>query len=174
MFIPAVIYSQGGQKIVQPKLAMEYELPKNWTVKEFSGSDWELPAGNNVCPCSGTLNIFKFPNLDDYEYIHMVVYPSDKRHMNEEKRKQVWQYKFVKKEIDPDTLKTENHTFLKSVSRFDAPGDHRFKGNVVWKITTVNAGVYYTMYFWAKPALMMEYKSTIENIIAGFKAFPKI
>jgi hypothetical protein len=159
--------------IQQPKLAIQYELGNAWSVTEFSNSDWELPAGNNVCACNGSLNILKAPYGSETEYIYMVVYPSEKKNSTLKKRRHIWQYEF--KELDePDTVVYGNNTYFRMVSKFlPTSVNQRFKEHTVWKLLLVNGNVYYYIYLWTKPGLFIEYQSMFEKILASVKPLPR-
>lgn len=171
LFIGSV-YAQ-LKTIAQPKLALQYELGERWSVTEFSNNDWELPAGNNVCPCSGSLNILKVPYGDETEYIHMVIYPSEKKNSTLKKRRHIWQYEFKELE-DPDTVQYGNNTFYRMVSKFlPTTNNIRFKDHTVWKLVFVNGNTYHFIYIWTKPGLFIEYQGMFEKILASMKALPK-
>lgn len=159
-----------NKKVSLPELAMEYEIPEKWDVKPFFKVDWETPGGNNLCPCAGVLNSLKFPSGGDFEYLFFAVYPSDRRGANADKRKSVWQYHFVEVE-KIDTVKTDHLIWERQVSKLKPVGssDNRFKDYVAWKLTSKLGNTYYTMYIWAKPMMMQQYKTVFENMIASFK-----
>ena len=158
------------QKIVQPDLMASYELPKEWTVKQYFKDDWDKPGGSSICHCALSVNILKVPNLlDDFDYLHMVVYPSNKKGAADPMRTQVWQYKITQTDAG-DSLHTPNLQWLHFNGKLTCPGENRFKDCIAWKYTTHNQKTYYTVYFWAKPEMMTKYKTVIEKIIQGFKS----
>jgi hypothetical protein len=158
-------------KVSLPELNMEYELPANWETKSFFKGDWELPGGNNLCPCAGVLNTYKIPGGDDFDYIYMAAYPSDRKHANAEMRQGVWQYKFVQKE-DVDTVKTEFLVWEKQTSKLKPHGssDNRFKEYTAYRYSTHFGPTYFIMYIWAKPYMLQQYSEAIKGIVASFKA----
>ncbi|MGZ3864439.1 MAG: hypothetical protein ACXVPN_14370 [Bacteroidia bacterium] len=160
------------QKISNSDLKVAYEVPATWEVKEYFKGDWDKPSGSAICHCGMTINIFKMPNnLDDFDYIHMVVYPSDKKGFTNPMRSQVWQYE-IKTGNNGDSLKTPNLQWKHFTGKITTSGENRFKECIVWKYTTntPNQKVFYTVYFWGKPAMMNQYKGTIEKIMNGFKS----
>src|SRR6202007_1750504 len=83
------------QKISQPNLMASYEIPKDWNVQEYYKGDWDKPGGSSICHCALSVNILKVPNGDDFDYLHMVIYPSDKKGVSDPMRANVWQYKIT-------------------------------------------------------------------------------
>ena len=156
--------------VTLPELAMEYEIPEKWEVKSFFKVNWETPGGNNLCQCAGVLNLLKVPTGGDYEYLYFAVYPSDRRGANAEKRQSVWQYKFVNVE-KVDTIKTEHLLWERQISKLKPVGstDNRFKDFTAWRLTSKLGNTYYTMYIWAKPAMMIHYQTVFDAMLASFK-----
>ncbi|MFL5753143.1 MAG: hypothetical protein ACJ76F_07045 [Bacteroidia bacterium] len=169
-FIHGFIGTSQTVLVSQPNIAMEYQIPKSWKVQEFFKTSWDEPGGSSVCPCAGTINILKIPaGGDEFEYIHMVAYPSDKKGQNVEKRRGAWQYRFVPVE-NADTINYANFIWLRYTSKFVVHGgENRFKDCVVWKLESHKGKTYYTLYFWARPTVFKEHQPEIEKIIASFK-----
>ncbi len=142
-----------------------YTVPKTWKHVEFGSANWEDAGKSSVCKCAGTMDIFKIPNGDDYDYIHMVIYPSDKKGQNVEKRRGAWQYRFVPVE-DGDSLKTNSLLWTRFTSKFTTTGgENRFKDYKVWQLKSRFGNTYYTMFIWAKPTIFKDYEGKIENIV---------
>ena len=160
------------QKISQADLKASYELPVGWEVKQYFKGDWDKPGGSSICHCALSVNILKVPNnLDDFDYVHMVVYPSDKKGVADPMRGQVWQYKIATGD-NGDSLKTPNLQWKHYTGKLITTGDNRFKDCIAWKYVThtANQKAFYTVYFWGKPTMMQQYKTVIEKIISGFKS----
>jgi hypothetical protein len=160
------------QKISNADLKVAYEVPANWEVKEYFKGDLDKPSGSAICHCGMTVNILKVPNnLDDFDYIDMVVYPSDKKGAADPMRSQVWQYKIATGD-NGDSLKTPNLQWKHYTGKLSTTGDNRYKDCIAWKYVThtPNQKMFYTVYFWGKPSMMLQYKSVIEKIISGFKS----
>lgn len=157
------------EKISQPDLKVEYELPKGWTTQQYYKGDWNKSGGSSICHCALAVNILKLPSGDDFDYVHMVVYPSDKKGVADPMRTQVWQYNIIHSEKG-DSLKTPNLQWIHYTGKLTCQGENRFKDCIAWKYVTHNQKAHYTVYFWGKPALMQQYKATIEKIMMGFKS----
>ena len=157
------------EKVNQPDLMAAYELPSNWKVQQYFKDDWDKSSGSSICHCALAVNILKVPNGDDFDYLHMVVYPSNKKGAADPMRTQVWQYKITHGEKG-DSLHTPNLQWIHYSGKLTCVGENRFKDCVAWKYVTHNQKAYYTVYFWAKPGLMMQYKDVIEKIMTGFKS----
>ena len=111
----------------------------------------------------------KIPNGDDFDYLHMVVYPSDKKGLANPMRSQVWQYKIVATGAG-DSLHTPHLQWVHYSGKLTVSGENRFKDCIAWKYQTHTPKAYYTVYFWAKPEIMTQYKGVIEKIMQSFKA----
>jgi hypothetical protein len=165
----ASFLSFAQQKVKQPDLKAEYEIPKGWDVHEYYKGDWDKPGGSGICHCALAVNIFKVPSIgDEFDYIHMVVYPSDKKGAADPQRANVWQYKISHGE-NGDSLKTPYLKWKHYNGKLTCSGENRFKEHIAWKYQTNHQKVYYTVYFWGKPAMMMQYKGVIEKIMNSFK-----
>ena len=162
-------FMQAQQKVSQPDLMASYEVPKDWSVKQYFKDSWDKAGGSSICHCALSVNILKVPNGDDFDYLHMVVYPSDKKGASDPMRANVWQYKIANGDKG-DSLHTPNLQWLHYSGKLTCDGDNRFKDCIAWKYVTHNQKTYYTVYFWAKPAMLTQYKSVIEKIISGFKS----
>lgn len=160
---------QAQEKVSQPDLMASYELPKDWKPQQYFKDSWDKPGGSSICHCALSVNILKIPNADDFDYLYMVVYPSDKKGASDPMRTQVWQYKIAHGDKG-DSLYTPNLQWLHYSGKLTCVGDNRFKDYIAWKYVTHNQKAYYTVYFWAKPALITQYKTVIEKIISGFKS----
>lgn len=156
------------QKVSQPELKAEYEVPSNWDVHAYFKGDWDKPSGSSICHCALSVNILKVPNGDDFDYLHMVVYPSSKKGSTDPQRAHVWQYHIMHGEKG-DSLKTPNMQWIHYTGKLVATGDNRFKEHIAWKYQTHTNKTWYTVYFWAKPGLLSQYKGVIEKIMKGFK-----
>jgi hypothetical protein len=158
-------------KISLPDLNMEYALPKNWETKPFFKLDWETPGGNNLCPCAGVLNYWKIPGGGDFDYIYMAAYPSDRKHINAEKRQSLWQYHFVHVE-KVDTVKTDWMVWEKQVSKLKPIGssDNRFRDYIAYRYESHFGSTYYLMYIWGKPYMLQQHKEKLDKIVASFRA----
>jgi len=167
-FILACFLLNAQQKVKQPDLKAEYELPSGWDVHQYYKGDWDKPGGSSICHCALSVNILKIPVSDDFDYIHMVVYPSDKKGAADPQRANVWQYKVSHGEAG-DSVKTPNLQWKHYTGKLTYTGENRFKDHTAWKYQTNYKKVYYTVYFWAKPALLSQYKGVIDKIIASFK-----
>jgi hypothetical protein len=169
LYFSACFLIKAQEKVSQPDLMASYELPAGWKVQQYFKDGWDKSGGSSICHCALSVNILKVPNGDDFDYMHMVVYPSDKKGSLDPMRTQVWQYKIAHSEKG-DSLHTPNLQWIHYSGKLTCVGDNRFKDCIAWKYQTHNQKAYYTVYFWAKPALMSQYKSAIEKIILGFKA----
>ncbi len=169
VFISSLCFAQN--KLSYPDLNIEYELPSNWETKPFFKVNWETPGGNNLCQCAGVINSYKVPGGGDFDYIYLSVYPSDRRGANAEKRQGVWQYKFVPTE-KMDTVKTDYLVWEKHTSKLKPYGssDNRFKDFVAYKYDSHFGTTYFTMFIWAKPYMMQQYKDVLDKIVASMKA----
>jgi hypothetical protein len=159
-------------KVSLPDLNMEYVLPKTWETKPFFNLDWETPGGNNLCPCAGVLNYWKIPGGGDFDYIYMAAYPSDRKHINAEKRQSLWQYHFVFVE-KVDTVKTDWMVWERRVSKLKPIGSvsgNRFKDYTVYRYEGHFGSTYYLMYLWAKPYMLQIHKEELDAIVGSFKA----
>jgi hypothetical protein len=157
------------QKVSQPELKAEYEVPADWKVEKYFKDNWDKPAGSSICHCALSVNILKIPNnAGDFDYLHMVVYPSDKKGSADPQRGSVWQYKITHGE-QGDSVKTANLKWIHYTGKLVYTGEHRFKDNIAWIYQTHKDKTYYTVYFWAKPAMLSQYKGVIDKIISGFK-----
>jgi hypothetical protein len=158
-------------KVSLPNLRIEYELPAKWESKEFFKDNWETPGGNNVCKCGGVINSFKVPGGGDFDYMYMALYPSDRKGANAEKRQGVWQYKFVPVE-KVDTVKTDYLVWEKHTSKLKPYGssDNRFRDFTAYKYETHFGNTYFTMFIWAKPYMLQQYKAILEAMVASMKA----
>jgi hypothetical protein len=156
------------QVVKQPDLKAQYELPAGWTSQQYYKGDWDKSGGSGICHCALAVNILKVPNGDDFDYVHMVVYPSDKKGAADPQRTSVWQYKITHGEHG-DSVKTSNLQWKHYTGKLTCQGDNRFKDCLAWKYQTHTDKTWYTVYFWGKPALMAQNKGVIEKIIAGFK-----
>ena len=157
------------QKVSQPDLKAEYELPSNWSVQQYFKDNWDKPAGSSICHCALSVNILKVPNGDDFDYLHMVVYPSDKKGSTDPQRANVWQYKITHPE-GGDSVKTPHLKWIHFSGKLIYTGEHRFKEHTAWIYRTHKDKAYYTVYFWAKPSMLSQYKGVIDKIISGFKS----
>ncbi|HWY37781.1 MAG TPA: hypothetical protein VNY73_04435 [Bacteroidia bacterium] len=157
------------EKISQPDLMASYELPADWKVQQYFKESWDKPGGSGICKCALSVNILKVPNGADFDYLYMVVYPSDKKGSTDAMRSQVWQYKITHGEKG-DSLHTPNLQWIQYTGKLTCVGENRFKDCIAWKYVTHNQKAWYTVYFWAKPALLAQYKDTIGKIITGFKS----
>lgn len=157
------------QKVSSPDLKAEYEVPADWKVQQYFKGDFDKAAGSGICHCALAVNILKVPTATDFDYLHMVVYPSDKKGAADPQRSMVWQYK-ISHGDQGDSVKTSNLKWIHYNGKITCTGENRFKDNLVWIYQTHHDKTYYTVYFWAKPALLMQYKGTIEKIMAGFKS----
>ncbi len=158
------------QKVSQPDLKAEYEVPADWTVQQYFKDNWDKPAGSSICHCALSVNILKVPNgAGDFDYLHMVVYPSDKKGIADPQRGYVWQYKITHPD-GGDSVKTPNLQWIHYSGKLVYTGEHRFKEHMVWVYQTHKDKTYYTVYFWAKPSILTQYKGVIEKTIQGFKA----
>jgi hypothetical protein len=157
------------EKIVQPDLKASYELPKDWNVQQYYKDGFDKPGGSGICHCALSVNILKIPNGDDFDYLYMVVYPSDKKGASDPMRSMVWQYKITHSE-QGDSVHTANLQWIRYTGKLNAPGEHRFKDQVLWKYQTHYEKTWHTVYFWAKPAVLSQYKGVIEKIIQGFRS----
>lgn len=146
-----------------------YVLSKEWKVQSYFKGDWDNAAGSAVCHCGMSINILKVPNGDDFDYLHMVVYPSTKKGVADPMRAHVWQYKITHGEKG-DSLHTPNLQWIQYTGKLVTPGENRFKDCIAWKYVTHSQKAYYTVYFWGKPAMMQQYKPVIEKIMTGFKS----
>jgi len=95
------------QKVSLPDLKAEFEVPSNWKVDSYYKGDWDKSGGSSICHCALAVCILKVPFGDDFDYLHMVVYPSDKKGSTDPQRTTVWQYKITHGETG-DSLKTPN------------------------------------------------------------------
>lgn len=155
------------EKIVQPDLKASYELPAGWNVQQYYKDGFDKPGGSGICHCALSVNILKIPNGDDFDYLHMIVYPSDRKGASDPMRSMVWQYKITHGETG-DSLHTKNMQWIHYTGKLNAPGEHRFKDNIVWKYQAHDEKTWYTVYFWAKPAILSQYKAIIEKIMQSF------
>ncbi|MCD6069375.1 MAG: hypothetical protein K0S33_4201 [Bacteroidetes bacterium] len=171
LFSQAKVDTSKLTKVSLPELNMEYEVPSNWVTTPFFKVDWETPGGNNLCACAGVLNAWKVPGGSDFEYIYMAAYPSDRKHVNAEKRQSVWQYRFVHVE-KVDTVKTDFLVWEKQVSKLKPSGssDNRFKDYVAYRFESHFGATYFLMYIWGKPYMLQQQKAKLDAIIASFKA----
>src|SRR6185369_14975327 len=101
-----------------------------------------MPGGSSICHCAMAVNIMKIPNGDDFDYLHMVVYPSDKKGVANPMRSQVWQYKIVATE-GGDSLHTNHLQWLHNSGKLVTTGENRFKDFLAWKYQTHTAKTYY-------------------------------
>ena len=165
----ACLQINAQQKVSQPDLMASYEVPSNWDVKPYFKGDWDKPGGSSICHCALSVNILKVPNGDDFDYIYMVVYPSNKKGAADPMRSSVWQYKIATGD-KADSLHTPYLQWAQFSGKLTTSGDNRFKDYVAWKYISHNQKAYYTVYFWAKPTMFTQYKSVIEKIMTGFKS----
>lgn len=168
LFVLFALVSQSQQLVSQPDLKAEYQLPAGWTVQQYYKGGWDKPGGSSLCHCALAVNILKIPSGDDFEYVHMVLYPSDKKGASDPQRSSVWQYKITHGEHG-DSLITNHLRWKHYTGRLTYSGENRFKDCVAWKYETHKDKVYYTVYFWAKPALIAQYKGVITKIMNSFK-----
>lgn len=171
LFLIVIVYSGVGQELKQysfPNLNIQYAIPDSWKVQEYFKNSWEEPGGSSACKCALAINILKIPNAVDFDYIHFVVYPSTKKGQTDEKRKGVWQYKFVPVE-EEDTVKTKHLTWLRSKSKFTCIGENRFKDNIVFRYRSGTTSTWYTVYIWAKPSVLEYYQGDIKEILNSIK-----
>lgn len=168
VFFLFFIGAQAQQVVKQPDLKAEYEVPSDWKVQEYYKGDWDKPGGSSICHCALAVNILKVPFNGDFDYLHMVVYPSDKKGAGDPQRGNVWQYHIAHGE-NGDSVKTPFLKWKMYSGKLTTQGDNRFKDCIAWKYQTHNEKVYYTVYFWGKPSLMSQYKAVIEKIMSGFK-----
>ncbi len=169
IFLLVSLHFFGQQKVSQPDLKAEYSLPKDWTVQQYFKGAWDKPGGSSICHCAMSFNTLKIPIGDDFDYVYMVVYPSDKKGVSDPQRSSVWQYKITHGE-NGDSLKTPNLHWKHYTGKINYPGEHRFKDFIAWTYETHKEKVHYTVHFWAKPTVMSQYKAVIEKIMASFKA----
>src|ERR1700739_2043041 len=120
----ACYYLHAQENISQPNLKASYELPAGWSVKEYYKDGWDKPGGSSICHCALAVNILKIPNGADFDYVHMVVYPSDKKGSTDPMRTQVWQYKIAHGE-QGDSLKTPNLQWVHYSGNITLVGDNR-------------------------------------------------
>jgi hypothetical protein len=167
--IMSCAFSFAQETVSQPDLKAAYEIPKNWKVQEHYKGDWDKPSGSAVCQCALAINIFKIPSGMDFDYIHMVLYPSNQKGASDTKRGQVWQYK-INVTDKGDSVHTANLQWIKYQGRLTCSGENRFKDCTALKYQTHKGDNYYTVYFWGTPELLTQYKDSIDKIISSFKA----
>ena len=160
--------AQKKQSVNFPNLNIQYEIPDTWKVQEYFKGSWEDPGGSSACKCALAINILKVPNAVDFDYIHFVVYPSTKKGQTDEKRKGVWQYKFVPVE-DEDTLRTDHMTWLRAKSKFTCVGENRFRDNIVYRYRANTNSTWYTVYVWAKPMMLETYAADLKHLLNTLK-----
>jgi hypothetical protein len=169
LFFCFFILTAAAQQIVkQPNLRAEYEVPSDWKVQEYYKGDWDKSGGSGICHCALSVNILKVPFNGDFDYLHMVVYPSDKKGAADPQRGTVWQYKIAHGD-NGDSLKTPYLNWKMYTGKLTTQGENRFKDCIAYKYQTHQDKVYYTVYFWGKPGLMSQYKAVIDKIMSGFK-----
>jgi hypothetical protein len=169
LFITLASTLSAQQKIKQPSLKAEYELPGGWEATEFYKGDWDKPGGSSICHCAMSINILKIPGIgDEFDYVNMVVYPSDKKGITDPQRNMVWQYKIVHGE-GGDSLKTSHLKWKQFQGKIVYTGEHRFKDNITLTYQTNNGKVYYTVHFWGKASILSQYKGVIDKIMKSFK-----
>lgn len=158
------------QKVFQPDLKAEYEVPADWKVTQYYKGGFDKPGGSGICHCALSVNIYHIPSIgDEFDYLHMVVYPSDRKGFTDPMRSQVWQYKISHGDMG-DSVKTPNLQWKHFTGKITTAGENRFKDQLVWVYqTNYKEKIYYTVYFWAKAALLSQNKAVIEKIIKGFK-----
>lgn len=160
--------SRSQQIVSQPDLKAEYELPADWKVQQYYKGGWDKPGGSSICHCALAVNILKVPTGDAFEYLHMIVYPSDKKGAADPKRSTVWQYR-ITHGGDGDSLITDHLRWKHYMGKLTTSGENRFRECVAWKYETHHDKTYYTVYFWARPGLMSQYKEVITRIMNSFK-----
>lgn len=169
LFLLTGLASRSQQMVSQPDLKAEYELPADWKVQQYYKGGWDKPGGSSICHCAMSVNILKVPSGNDFEYLHMVLYPSDKKGASDPQRSTVWQYKITHGEHG-DSLITEHLRWKHYTGKLTYSGEHRFKDCIAWKYETHKEQTYYTVYFWGKPGMMSQYKGVIDRIMQSFKA----
>jgi hypothetical protein len=164
----AALASRSQQLVSQPDLKAQYELPGDWKVQQYYKGGWDKPGGSSICHCALAVNILKVPSGDDFEYLHMVVYPSDKKGAADPQRGNVWQYHIQHGE-QGDSVITDKLRWKHYTGRLTYSGENRFKDCVAWKYETHKDKTYYTVYFWARPGLLSQYQGVIHKIMNSFK-----
>lgn len=162
------VVANAQQKVALKNFKAEFEVPADWNVQEYFKGDWDKPAGSAICHCALAVSILKVPVGDDFDYLHMVIYPSDKKGSTDPQRLNVWQYKITR--TGGDSIKTPNMQWIHFNGKLTTQGDNRFKDHLAWIYQTHENKMYYTIYFWAKPGMLSQYKTVIEKIIKGFKS----
>ena len=159
------------QKVSNSDLKMDFTVPESWTVHTYFKSEFDKPAGSSICHCALVVCILKVPNGDDFDYLHMVVYPSDKKGASDPQRGFVWQYKVTHSE-SADSVKTPNLNWKHYSGKLTVTGENRFKDHMAWiyQTHTKKEKTFYTVYFWAKAGLLSQNKGIIDKIISGFKS----
>lgn len=168
LFILFACALRSQQLVSQPDLKAAYQLPGEWKIQQYYKGGWDKPGGSSICHCAMAVNILKLPSGDDFEYLHMVVYPSDKKGARDPQRAHVWQYE-IKHGEQGDSLITEHLRWKHYHGKLVCTGENRFKDCVAWKYVTNHNETYYTVYFWARPGMMSQYKDVISQVMHSFR-----
>lgn len=153
-----------------PDLKMEYQLPSGWENKSFFKYDFESASGTDICSCAASYAAFKIPGSTPNETIEIIIYPSDKKHINLEKRQQMWHYQFIPVS-NSEKIKTEHMQWEKQISKLKETGTYKnkYQDYTAYKLYGVHENVYYLMYIIGKPLILQKYKKDIDSIIKSFK-----
>ena len=150
---------------------MQYDLPTGWEKNSFFKTSWESPGGSDVCPCAVAVNSLKIPAKDVPDYIYVVIYPSDKKYVNTEKRQNLWRYQFIPA-AKSDVVKTEYMNWSRQISKLKPLGtyENKFKDYSVYRLYSDAESTHYVMYVLGKATHLQKYKAEINTIINSFKS----
>jgi hypothetical protein len=160
------------KKITLPDLNMEYDAPDTWETKSFFKSDWETPGGSDVCPCAVAVSSFKIPGKGVADYLYVIIYPSDEKKVNTEKRQNLWRYTFVPV-TKTEKVKTKFMIWDQKISMLKPIGTYesQFKGYAAYRLagTSASGPTHYLLYIIGKPAMLKEHKKEVDLIVQSFK-----
>jgi hypothetical protein len=170
LLVSALCAAFAQKKISYPELNMQYDLPDTWESKPYFKSDWETPSGTDVCPCAAAVNTFKVQGKGVTDYIYVIVYPSDEKKVNTEKRQNLWRYTYAPV-TKSEKVKTKFMVWDQKISILKPLGTYesQFKGYAVYRLAGASHPTYYLMYIVGKPAMLKEHKKEVDLIVNSFK-----